>query len=464
MGADPAGSDYYAGRHVLVAGAGISGVAVTEVLLARGATVTVTDRAGHAGLDALVAKGAAALPDAAEPPPGVDELVVSPGFRPDHPLVRAALGSGLEVFSEPELAWRLRPAGGAPWLAVTGTNGKTTTVTMLAAILGAAGLRTLATGNIGYPLLRAVLDPEPYDVLAVELSSFQLHWSRRMAPEAGALLNLADDHLDWHGGFDAYADAKAALWRGSDVAVGNADDPRVAKLLAGVSGRAVGFTLGVPAPGQLGVVEDILVDRAFGPDPAHATELGTVADVRPAGPHNVANALAAAALARAHGVSGAAVAAGLRGYTPEPHRNALVGSVAGVDWVDDSKATNPHAAAASLLSYPRIVWVAGGQLKGVDVDDLVRLAADRLAGAVLLGVDRARIAAALARHAPEVPVVEVARTDDGAMTEVVAAAARLATPGDTVLLAPAAASKDMYTSFERRGEAFAAAVTALGRE
>ena len=494
---------HYQGRRVLVAGAGVSGVAVTEALLARGAVVTVTDRPGHAGLAALAGRGATTVPDAAGPPAGTEEVIVSPGFRPDHPLVLAAQNAGIEVFSEPELAWRLRPAGAAPWLAVTGTNGKTTTVTMLASILSAAGLRTVATGNIGYPLLDAVLDPEPYDVLAVELSSFQLHWSTQLAPEAGALLNLADDHLDWHGGFDAYADAKAALWRGSGVAVGNADDPRVAKLLANAPGRTVGFTLGTPAPGQLGVVEDILVDRAFGPDgpagsrsrrlgpagsrsrplgpvdtrsrplgpadsrsrplgPEYAVELGTVADVRPPGPHNVANALAAAALARAHGVPAEAVARGLRAYTPEPHRNAFVASVGGVDWVDDSKATNPHAAAASLLSYPRIVWVAGGQLKGVDVDDLVRLAAPRLAGAVLLGVDRAEIATALARHAPDLPVVEVASTDDGAMAEVVAAAARLARPGDTVLLAPAAASKDMFASFERRGEAFAAAVAALG--
>jgi UDP-N-acetylmuramoylalanine--D-glutamate ligase len=377
------------------------------------------------------------------------------------------------VFSEPELAWRLRPAGAAPWLAVTGTNGKTTTVTMLASMLTAAGLRTIATGNIGYPLLSAVLDPDPYDVLAVELSSFQLHWSSRLAPAAGALLNLADDHLDWHGGFEPYAAAKAELWRGGGIAVGNVDDPRVRDLLAKVPGRAIGFTLGSPAPGELGVVEDLLIDRAFGPDgagvprswplgPENAVELANLADVRPVGAHNVANALAAAALARAHGVPADAIARGLRAYQPEPHRNAPVASVAGVDWVDDSKATNPHAAAASLLSYPRVVWVAGGQLKGVDIDELVQRVAGRLAGAVLLGVDREQIAAALARHAPEVPVVEVDRTDDGAMTEVVAAAARLARPGDTVLLAPAAASLDMYASYARRGEAFAAAVHALG--
>jgi UDP-N-acetylmuramoylalanine--D-glutamate ligase len=158
------------------------------------------------------------------------------------------------------------------------------------------------------------------------------------------------------------------------------------------------------------------------------------------------------------------IAAAIRGYTPEPHRNARVATIGGVDWVDDSKATNPHAAAASLTAYPRIVWIAGGQLKGVDITDLVRTVADRLAGAVLIGADRAEIAEALRRHAPHVPVADVASTDDGAMSEVVAAAARLAAPGDTVLLAPAAASKDMFTSYSHRGEAFAAAVGALARD
>ncbi|MGA8112840.1 MAG: cyanophycin synthetase, partial [Actinocatenispora sp.] len=169
------------------------------------------------------------------------------------------------------------------------------------------------------------------------------------------------------------------------------------------------------------------------------------------------------ALARSHGVPAAAIADGLAGYTPEPHRNAPVATVAGVTYVDDSKATNPHAALASLSSYPRVVWVAGGQLKGVDPDDLVARVADRLSGAVLLGADRAQIAAALSRHAPQIPVIEVARSDDGAMADVVTRAARLAQPGDTVLLAPAAASYDMFTGYGQRGDRFADAVRLLPR-
>jgi UDP-N-acetylmuramoylalanine--D-glutamate ligase len=221
---------------------------------------------------------------------------------------------------------------------------------------------------------------------------------------------------------------------------------------------AVGFTLSAPDPGQLGVLDGRLVSRAFGDD---GRALLDVADVRPAGDHNVANALAAAALARAYGVAPDAIAAGMRAFVPDPHRNALVGEAGGVRWVDDSKATNPHAARASLVAYPRVVWIAGGQLKGVDVSDLVAEVGGRLGGAVLLGEDRAKIAAALARHAPDVPVIVVDTTDDGAMTEVVHAAAGLARPGDTVLLAPAAASYDMYSGYAARGDAFAAAVREL---
>ncbi|MBX6357445.1 MAG: UDP-N-acetylmuramoyl-L-alanine--D-glutamate ligase [Micromonosporaceae bacterium] len=451
----------YAGRRVVVAGARVAGAACARVLMRLGADVTVVDRAASATTEALAGEGARVV-IADEPPDdlfdGVGDLVVSPGFAPHHPLVVAAAAHGMDIYCEPELAWRLRGPDAAPWLAVTGTNGKTTTVTMLAAILRAAGLRADALGNIGEPLVFAATDPA-YDVLAVELSSFQLHWSSTLAPQAGALLNLADDHLEWHRGFAAYAAAKTAIWRAPDgVAVGNLDDPGVAARLAAVEGRTVGFRLGEPEPGQLGVVDGTLVDRAFGDGPV---ELAPVSAVRPAGPHNVANALAAAALARAHGVPPGAVRDGLAGYTPEPHRNAYVTTVDGVAYIDDSKATNPHAALASLTAYPRVVWVAGGQLKGVDVDDLVRTVAARLVGAVLLGVDRAQVARALARHAPQVPVVDVASTDDGAMREVVRAAARLAAPGDTVLLAPAAASLDMFASYGERGDAFAAAVREL---
>jgi UDP-N-acetylmuramoylalanine--D-glutamate ligase len=466
----------YAGRKVLVAGVGVAGVASARALLAAGAEVTVVDHVEGPQLAELATAGAGTVVAPGWEPAtvgrlcaGVSDVVVSPGFAPDHPLASAAVAAGLDVYSEPELAWRLRGEGSPPWLAVTGTNGKTTTVTMLAAILGAGGLRTAALGNIGVPLVPATtIDAARYDVLAVELSSFQLHWSRRLAPESAAVLNLAADHLSWHGDLAAYAEAKTRAWRsagtGRGVSAGNLDDPWVAASLARLPGRVVGWTLGAPAPGQLGVVDGMLVDAAFSetgelaPAPGHLVELVEADVIRPVGDHNVSNALAAATLARAGGVPAAAIRAGLTGYVPEPHRNALVATVDGVTYVDDSKATNPHAALASLMAYPRIVWVAGGQLKGVDVTELVAAVADRLAGVVLLGVDRALIATALARHAPDIPVVDVASTDDGAMAAAVAAAVGLARPGDTVLLAPAAASLDMFVSYARRGAAFAEAV------
>jgi UDP-N-acetylmuramoylalanine--D-glutamate ligase len=458
---DQVSTRYRPGRRVLVGGAGVAGEAAARVLLERGVTVTVVASAASPRTAALAEAGVPVV--IADPAPiellaDADELVVSPGFAPHHPLVTAALAAGLDVYSEPELAWRLRPLDAPAWLGITGTNGKTTTTTMLAAILRAAGLRSAALGNIGEPLVFAATG---YDALAVELSSFQLHWSRDLAPQVGALLNLADDHLEWHGTFEAYAKAKEAIWRAATpsaggIAIGNLDDPLVAALLAGVAGRTVGFTLAEPEPDQLGLADGWLVDRAFG-----AGRLIEADRIRPLGAHNVSNALAAAALALAYGADGRAVHDGLAGYQPEPHRNMYVATVGAVDYVDDSKATNPHAAYASLTAYPRVVWVAGGQLKGVDVSDLVRSVADRLSGVVLLGVDRAQIAAALSRHAPQVPVLDVPSTDDGAMGEVVRAAAVLARPGDTVLLAPAAASLDMYASYARRGDAFAAAVGAL---
>ena len=469
-------SEDLSGRTVVVAGLGVSGAAAARVLLASGARVLLTDAAEPAVVAELVAAGATWLGAVASVPDGVALVVTSPGWRPDSPLLTDAAGRGIEVIGEPELAWRLRirDAAGhaAPWLAVTGTNGKTTTVTMLESILLAAGLRAVAAGNVGRPLVDVVTaradDGTPaFEAIAVELSSFQLHWSSSLAPAAAALLNIADDHTDWHGSFAAYRDAKATILERAPVAVGDAGDP-VAAALVGAHPHPVTVTLGEPAAGQLGVRAGALVDRAFTDDPAGQVLLD-LAELQVRGPHNTVNALAAAALALAAGVPAAAVGAGLAAFSGGAHRNVLVRSVAGVDYVDDSKATNPHAAGASLAGYPRVVWIAGGLLKGADVDPLVAAVAGRLAGVVLLGRDRAVIAASLARHAPGVPVVTVPSGDDDrmdgsaetTMTQVVAAAAALARPGDTVLLAPAAASMDVFRDYAHRGRAFAEAVAEL---
>ncbi len=450
-----------AGAHVLVAGAGVTGPPVAKALLALGAVVTVTDAdAGRLRTVAESLPGLRAAHDLRTPPPDTALVVTAPGWRPDAPVLAAAAAAGIDVIGDVELAWRLCAEQAEPpvWLAVTGTNGKTTTVAMLTAILRAAGVNAVACGNIGLPVVEAVA--AGYPVLAVELSSFQLHWAPSVRPAAGVLLNLAEDHLDWHGGMDAYAAAKARVLTG-DVAIAGVDDDVVAALLAdSPAKRRIGIRLGAPGPGEFGVVDDTLVDRAFG----GAEPLAKVADVRPPGPPGVFDALAAAALARVHGVPADAVAAGLKAFEPSAHRAAAVGEIDGVRYVDDSKATNPHAAAASLRAHPRVVWIAGGLLKGARVDDLVADVAARLAGVVLIGADREVIAAALARHAPDVPVRRVSGGDDEAMSvmaSAVRAARAMARPGDVVLLAPAAASQDMFTDYRQRGRAFADAVAAL---
>ncbi|MGW3570879.1 UDP-N-acetylmuramoyl-L-alanine--D-glutamate ligase [Streptomyces sp. NPDC000941] len=459
-----------AGRHVTVAGLGVSGVPAARALRGLGATVTVVNgvdgerqRAEAAELEALGGV-TVRLGDGDTLPQGTELIVTTPGWKPSSPLFLAAAEAGVPVWGDVELAWRLRKADAPPWLAVTGTNGKTTTVRMLAAVLEAAGLRTAAVGNIGVSLLDVVLGDEPYDVLAVELSSYQLHWAPSLRAHSGAVLNLAPDHLDWHGSMAAYAADKGRIYEGNQVAcVYNAADPATEDLVRAADVeegcRAIGFTLGTPGPSQFGVVENILVDRAFVANrQKQAQELAEVSDVNPPAPHNIANALAAAALARAFGVPPTAVRDGLRAFRPDPHRVEHVADVAGVAYVDDSKATNTHAAQASLDSFEHIVWIAGGLAKGATFDELVVASAKRLRGVVLIGQDRALIGEALTRHAADVPVVDLDRTDTGAMAAAVREAARLSRPGDTVLLAPACASMDMFVNYNKRGDAFAAAV------
>lgn len=478
MGSREVSNQDWQGKHVTVAGLGVSGIPAATVLHGLGAVVTVVndgdDERSRTQAAELEAQGITVrLGDGATLPESTELIVTTPGWKPDKPLFTAAAEAGVPVWGDVELAWRLRGHGGrepAPWLAVTGTNGKTTTVRMLAAILEAAGLRTAAVGNIGVSLLDAVLGDEEYDVLAVELSSYQLHWAPSLRAHSAAVLNLAPDHLDWHGSMEAYVADKGRIYEGNRVAcVYNAAEKATEDLVRAADVeegcRAIGFTLGTPGPSQLGVVDGILVDRAFVTNrQKQAQELAEVTDVNPPAPHNIANALAAAALARAFGVEPAAVRDGLRAFRPDPHRIERVEDIDQVAYIDDSKATNTHAAEASLAAYDPIVWIAGGLAKGATFDELVTGAAGRLRGVVLIGRDRALIREALARHAPEVPVVDLDRTDTGAMSEAVREAARLARPGDTVLMAPACASMDMFANYNKRGEAFADAVRALAAE
>ncbi|MBD8079195.1 UDP-N-acetylmuramoyl-L-alanine--D-glutamate ligase [Cellulosimicrobium arenosum] len=464
---------------VVVAGLGVSGRAAAAALAPRAGSVrTVDARATDADLHDVAAVDLATT----------DLVVVSPGWAPDHPLLVAARRHAVPVWSEVELAWRLRvpgPSGApAPWLAVTGTNGKTTTVEMLQSVLVASGRRARAVGNVGTPVVEAALDPT-VDVLAVELSSFQLHHTWTTSPEASVVLNVAPDHLDWHGGLDAYAADKGRVYTDVRVAcVYNVADPRTLALVEEADvlegARAVGFTLGAPARGQLGVVDGVLVDRAFhAPSDArdrhtYAAELATLADLAHLGGpdgvvpgHVLADALAAAALARAHGVDATAVRDGMRAFRSGAHRIEVVATVDGAAYVDDSKATNAHAAAASLASFAAgtVVWIAGGLAKGASFDELVATQRDRLRAVVLVGADAEPFATALSRHAPDIPVVRVDPGDTGTvMIRAVDSARALARSGDTVLLAPAGASMDQFRSYAARGEAFAAAARALASE
>jgi UDP-N-acetylmuramoylalanine--D-glutamate ligase len=462
------------GAAVLVAGARVTGRAILAALTPLGVRATLTDDSPSA-LTAFAQSGVAVIDaaNAADRIADYDLVVTSPGLPPTAPVLAAAAAAGVPIWGDVELAWQLDNSGryGPPrrWLVVTGTNGKTTTTSMLHAMLVAAGRRALLCGNIGDPVLD-VLDQQA-ELLAVELSSFQLHWAPSLRPEAGVVLNVAEDHLDWHGTMDAYARDKARVLDGR-VAVVGLDDPVAAGLLAGAAAQVrVGFRLGEPAQGELGVRDGVLVDNAF----SEQLALAEVASISVAGPVGVLDALAAAALARAVDVPPQAIAEALAAFRVGRHRAEVVDVVDGVTYVDDSKATNPHAAQASITAYPRVVWIAGGLLKGASVDELAAAVANRLVGAVLIGRDKTLIRDALSRHAPDVPVVEVVTGEDSGvqgeiedsvtrlMTAVVDAARGLAGPGDTVLLAPAGASFDQFSSYGQRGDAFASAVAALTR-
>lgn len=465
------------GKLVLVAGIGRSGMAAADALLTAGARVLVVDDRDPATaedsaelLRTLGAEVRLGPGSTADLPPGIDLVVTSPGLRPQVGVLARAAAAGVPIWSEIELAWQLSashlpPAERTPWLAVTGTNGKTTTVQMTEAMLTAAGYSVALVGNVGRPVIEAILDTDTsYDVFVVELSSFQLHFTHSLQLHSAAVLNLEPDHLEWHHDYAEYAADKARIFeRVTHSCVYNVADPATERMVeeADVTegARAIGFTLGMPGMSMLGVVDDLLVDRAFVEQrKTSALELANVADVQPYAPHNVANALAAAALARSFGVPATAVRDGLRNLKLGGHRIETVAEVEGIRWVDDSKATNPAAAASSMQAFDSIVWVAGGQAKGTSFDELVPAMAKRLRGAVLLGVDREVIRAALEQHAPQVPVIVVDNAETGAMAEVVEAAASMARPGDTVLLAPGCASLDMFSSYGARGDAFAAEV------
>ena len=441
----------FAGERAVVIGLGASGSAAARVLVEEGASVRVSERRPLSELPnvaALAAAGVQVLAGGHRPEhlDGATLAVTSPGV-PEHAQVLRWVGErGLALWSELELGAVLCEAA---YVAITGTNGKTTTTEMVAAAMRAAGLDAVACGNIGHPFSLAAR--EGHDALAVEASSFQLRFHRTLHPRVSVLLNLADDHLDWHGSFRAYADAKARLFElqgPGDVHVGNADDP----VAGAVSRRApcpvVWFRLGAPSPGEVGYVDGRLVSRIAGD-----LELG-----RPAaeGSGFRADAAAAAAAALSFGLPPDAVRDGIGSVRPLPHRGQVVAEAGGVRFVDDSKATNPHAAMAALEGLSNAVLIAGGLSKGVDLSPLAA-ATPALAGVVVLGEAGPEVAALFEGSVP----VRKAGSIEEAAKLALELALELAPPGGVVILAPACASQDMFRDYAERGDRFAAAARAL---
>ena len=450
------------GESVLILGAGVTGIAVARSLSAKGASILFADDQVANVEGFKVSKSDQVKVD------GFSFIVISPGWKESHPLIVKAQAAGIRLVNEIDLAWSFRAelVPGQKWIALTGTNGKTTTVEMAAAMLRAGGVSAIACGNVGTTVIESVESPEKYEVLVLELSSFQLHWLREASFVAAAILNIAEDHLDWHGTFTEYARVKGSILDRTSTGIFNSSDLEVVNQAAHWQGRKVFFSLDTPAPGEIGVVEELLVDRAFVSDPQEAAMLAEIVDVKPTVPHNVANALAAAGLVRALGVSPEAVRSALQNFSLGRHRIEEVANTNGISWVNDSKATNPHATVASLNSALSSIWIAGGLAKGAEMQELIAKCKSRIKVAILIGTDRELIADELRSQAPEIEIVYVdapgtyqrGGTDNSLMEAVVKAAADRAKTGDRVLLAPACASMDQFISYSDRGDRFAAAV------
>ncbi len=437
-------------RRVVVVGAGVAGSAAAEALVIGGADVLVSESRPSGELDSLRHLRELGVDVAAgghEPShlDGATLVVTSPGVPQDAPVLAWAAERGVPVWGELELGARLCEV---PYLAVTGTNGKTTTTGMIASCLRAAGHDAIACGNIGHPFPLAVR--QGHDVLVVEASSFQLRFVETFRPRVSVLLNLAPDHLDWHGSEQAYVEAKRNILRAQgegDTHVGNRDDARAAAVSAGAPCHVVWFRRGAPEEGEVGYIDETLLFRG-----AQTESLGPV-DGERAGYREDAAAAAAASLA--FGASPEAVRRGIAGFTPAHHRGEVVALVDGVRFVDNSKATNVHAALAAIDGVEDAVLIAGGRAKGVDLMPL-RSRSDRLAGVVAIGESASEIESVFDGLVP------VRRA--GTIEEATAASLALAPRPGTVLLAPACASWDMFRDYAERGDRFAAAARALMEE
>jgi UDP-N-acetylmuramoylalanine--D-glutamate ligase len=470
-------------QKIVVYGLGLSGFSVADTLCELGAELlVVADRIDPEHRDLLEVLGIRFFEGASEEENlrEVEQFlpslaVVSPGIKPTNYLVKWFDLNKIPTLGDIELAWRVRDkVRAAQWVLVTGTNGKTTTSQLVESMFIADGKRAIACGNIGLPVLDAVRDPEGWDFLVVEISSFQLHYLNRIAPLVSAVLNIAEDHIDWHGSYAEYQRIKGKVFDGATKAiVYNAEDELTRTLaesadVADENVLAVSFTRAMPKDLQVGFVEEFLIDRAFyGYRAAELPELASLDDIEQIGvvtPHLLSNVAAAAAIARACDASAESIKSAIRLFKLDRHRIEFVANRDGVLWFDDSKATNPHAADASLKSFESVIWIVGGLLKGADINDLVSQNSSRLKAAVVIGVDQAEVLAALTTHAPTVKVLSVPVDSINPMQQAVRLSAAEAEPGDVVLLAPAAASMDQFKDYADRGEKFSLAVRELSDE
>jgi UDP-N-acetylmuramoylalanine--D-glutamate ligase len=442
--------DSLKGAKCILFGAGVTGAPTLDYLKSKGATViSVDEKVQGDGIKHTLEKKDLV---------GVGLAIVSPGWRVDHPLISLVRESGIELISEIDLAWKVKQqiCPNQRWIALTGTNGKTTTVQMLESMLIESGINAKACGNLGYTAIEAVVNSRA-DILALELSSFQLEWSNLAHFEAGAILNIAEDHIDWHQSFENYLAAKLKISQLADLVILNKDDQHLAKSGKTLSKPITWISLQVPSKGEIGLVENLIVDRAFIKDDAEA--LFEISDVTPSVGHNVSNAMAAAALARSVGAKPDAIANALRNIKLDHHRLEVVHKSGGITFINDSKATNPHAAIAALYSQMESIWIAGGLAKGAAMDELAQRCKNRIKAAILIGSDAPIIKEALLKQAPNLAIYTTDLNLKGmdVMRSVMSIVKEIAVSGDVVLLAPACASMDQFKNYADRGESFTAA-------
>jgi len=442
--------DSLKGAKCILFGAGVTGAPTLDYLKSKGATViSVDEKVQGDGIKHTLEKKDLV---------GVGLAIVSPGWRVDHPLISLVREAGIEMISEIDLAWKVKQqiCPNQRWIALTGTNGKTTTVQMLESMLIESGINAKACGNLGYTAIEAVVNSRA-DILALELSSFQLEWSNLAHFEAGAILNIAEDHIDWHQSFEKYLAAKLKISQLADLVILNKDDQHLAKNGKTLSKPITWISLQVPSKGEIGLVENLIVDRAFIKDDAEA--LFEISDVTPSVGHNVSNAMAAATLARSVGAKSDAIGNALRNFKLDHHRLEVVHKSGGITFINDSKATNPHAAIAALYSQMESIWIAGGLAKGAAMDELAQRCKNRIKAAILIGSDAPIIKEALLKQAPNLAIYTTDLNLKGmdVMRSVMSIVKEIAVSGDVVLLAPACASMDQFKNYADRGESFTAA-------